>query len=224
MPDTLDMAIEATHDVLEERLSAAAIGVAPGNGPRDVQQLTDTFLVSTCRHMTAVNTVLLPAARSLLPDGRARAREFTRACRRLERSLAQTKAKLYGSAYAIHRPWAGVWADVRTAFADAVRVEREIVAALGSVTDAATRDDLAARMYRAELAAPTRPHPYLPHHGLAGRLTRRLWSWADRFWDAAEGRLAPEPVRVRRHARDGLLTQYLLGSPRMGADRAPDVT
>jgi hypothetical protein len=84
---------------------------------------------------------------------------------------------------------------------------------------------LADRVYRAEVRAPTRAHPYLPHRGFLGHTARRVWAAADRFWDTAENREVPPPVRPhpKDHSHESLLAQYLVGEPRMDAD-APVIT
>jgi hypothetical protein len=196
MHDTLDAAVHATHAVLTERLRSASAALVTASGRRDVYQLTDTFLASTSRHLAAVNAVLVPAAKKHLPDGTARARAVVRQCRRLEHALAQTKARLYGESHAIHRPWAEVWDNVGSEFEANIALERSLVDDLIGRLDPPALDRLATRVYRTELRSPTRPHPYTPHTGLSGRISRRVWSSADRFWDVAEGRMIPEPVRA----------------------------
>jgi hypothetical protein len=44
-----------------------------------------------------------------------------------------------------------------------------------------------------------------------------MWALADRFWDAAEGRVIPDlvPPRARRH--DSLIAQYLVADPHFDA-------
>jgi hypothetical protein len=76
--------------------------------------------------------------------------------------------------------------------------------------------ELAERLYRAEQRVPTRPHPYLPHQGVRGRVARGVAVRVDRFWDTAEGRMAPEPVQPRR-SRDGRMAQYFLADPHVAA-------
>ncbi|HEX6249203.1 MAG TPA: hypothetical protein VFZ64_15135 [Nocardioidaceae bacterium] len=223
MTNILDVTTDTTHDVLRERLRAAAAGVASGAGPRDVQQMTDTFMASTCRHLCAVNTVLVPAARQWLPDGTELGRDFGRHCRRLEVSLRRAKGKVYGEAHAIHLSWGSVWEGVRTEFDAATRTERQIVRALVTTLDVRATDALANRLYRTEVRAPTRPHPYAPRHGLSGRLSRRAWAQADRLWDSLEGRVLPQPVSPRVRGPHGLVAQYLLGNPRLGVESAADV-
>jgi hypothetical protein len=37
----------------------------------------------------------------------------------------------------------------------------------------------------------------------------------DRFWDTAEGRMIPEPVKAHDRGHDGKVTQYLLADPHL---------
>jgi len=77
---------------------------------------------------------------------------------------------------------------------------------------------LARQVFVAEIHGPTRPHPNTPHTGLLGLGARRIWAMADRFWDNAEGRVIPEPIRPSPHRHDSLLAQYLVGDPQFQAD------
>ena len=215
----LDLTIAATHDVLQERLSAAIAShrAAPPMRPsRGAYPDTDTFLASTARHLAAVSAVLVPATMRALEDGDQRARAFIHQSRRLEVALAQVKAKLYGEAHAIHRSWSEVWDEVGREFATATSMEKQLVDDLHGLLTNDEMGALAQRVYRAELRAPTRPHPFLPHRGLAGRVARRITQSVDHFWDSTEGRMLPEPVHPHHPA--GLMTHYLLGDP----DPAPD--
>lgn len=213
MTNTLDVTIATTHQVLAERLRHASAGVSAGATPRDVQQYADTFLASTCRHMCAANTVLVPAARQWLPDGAERRRGFHRQSRRLDLALRQVKSKVYGDAYAVQRSWADVWDDARTEFEATARLERQIVDALVAAIGVRASDALANRLYLAEVKAPTRPHPYAPRGGTSALLARLIWARADRFWDGLEGRAIPTSTGVRTRPRRGLMTQYVMGNP-----------
>ena len=79
-------------------------------------------------------------------------------------------------------------------------------------------DGLARRVFDAESHGPTRPHPKSPHTGIFGLAARRMWAYADRFWDTAEGRVIPAPVAPRHHRHDSLLAQYLVADPKFDAD------
>jgi len=213
--DLLNRSITATQDALDNRLETA-IGHHPTlANPREHYPATDTFLASSSRHLAAVNAVLVPAARRELPDGSHRAHEFSRQCRHLEAALAQTKAKLYGSAYAVSEPWPEIWHDVRREFDRTMTMEHDLTSSLAEHLDDEENEALVDRLYRAERKAPTRPHPYVPHLGVTGRVARGVCRQVDRFWDTAEGRMIPEPIRVHDRAHQGRLTQYLLADPHL---------
>jgi len=221
MQESLDIAINETQDVLAGRLRSAS-GAVPvkTHASQDFYQLTNAFLASTSKHLAAVNAVLLPAARQHLPDGASRGRAVVRQCRRLEVALAQAKARLYGEAHAINRRWVGVWDCVRTEFEASMRLERQLVDDLISRVGPQACALLAARVYRSELTSPTRPHPYTPHTGFSGRVARRAWATADRFWDAAEGRAIPGPVVAHGSSGDPTLAIRGGGPARRPAGRA----
>lgn len=212
--DTLVPGMNATHDVLRHRLSKAAAASPDRRHPRDHYRAIDTFLASASRHQAAVLEVVVPAIRKRVPDGKERAHAFLHQNKELEVALAQVKAKLYGSSYAIRRSWPSIWDDVRREFEAIWRLERE----LGEQLELHRQDgdpDWGGRVYHAELHAPTRPHPFVPHGGLPGRIARTLALQVDRFWDAAEGRMIPEPVHPHDRDHDGRLTQYLLADPHL---------
>src|SRR5688500_138254 len=97
--------MNATHGVLAARLEVAAATRPDPRHARDQYPATDTCLASASRHNAAVNAVLVPAARHRLEDGEELARDFTHQSKRFEVALAQVKAKMYGSTYAIRRTW-----------------------------------------------------------------------------------------------------------------------
>lgn len=210
MRDTLSTSIKVTHTILGARLDRAETSEPTRERPRNRFPATDTFLASASRHIGAINAALAPEVEKHLPDGTEAACELVRRSKRLEDAMFQAKSKLYGSTYAIRRPWASIWADVHERFEELMQLEEELVARLVDATEETFRAGLTDRIYRAELNAPTRPHPHLPHRGIRGRLARRVALGVDRFWDQAEGRMIPEPVQVHDHSHDGKLTQYLL--------------
>jgi hypothetical protein len=204
--------MNATHRVLDERLSMAASARPDPGHPRDQYPAIDSFLASASRHHAAVLDVVVNAARHRLPDGEERAREFVHRSKEFEIALANVKAKLYGSTYAIRRSWESIWADVRSEFDATWALERKLV---GELAAHLREDDpdWGERLYHAELQAPTRPHPYVPHQGVRGKVARSVALRIDRFWDATEGRMIPEPVRGHDWHDDGKVTQYLLADP-----------
>jgi hypothetical protein len=215
----LVVTIEATHQCLQDRLDAATRRAPRRSGPREGYARTDAFLAATSRHLAAFEEALLPVLRRELPDGDARTREYLHQARLLELALATLKARIYGAVAASHIPWEEVWDDVRRELSRHNETERALVHDLVHEGEDRRHDELADRLYRAELKAPTRAHPYLPHRGLLGLVARRIWAVADRFWDTTEDRMVPQPVRPpsKAHAHDSLMAQYLVGEARFDA-------
>ncbi|GAB4010641.1 hypothetical protein [Nocardioides ultimimeridianus] len=211
MQDELSTNVELTHEVLAARLDHARQSRPTRDRPRDRFPATDRFLASASRHVAAANAVLLPAVARQVPEGRQFAREFARQSRRLEAALAEAKGKLYGSTYNIRTPWTSVWGEIHDELEAWFAMEESLVERLAASPD--VRRSIAQRLYADESRAPSRPHPYLPHRGLAGRAARQVARRVDRFWDTAEGRMLPEPVHSATHGRDGRITRYLLADP-----------
>lgn len=211
----LVVTIDATHQSLQQRLDTAMHHTTTLSRPRDRYVRTDAFMAATSRHLAAVDEVLLDAVGHRLPDGPEKVKSYLHQARLLEHAIAHLKARLYGEVHAAHLPWSQVWDDVRRELLAHNRLERELVGELAEVLDGAACGALADRVYRAEVKAPTRAHPNIPHSGRVGHLARRLWAIADRFWDTAESRQVPPPVRPhpKEHSDDSLMAQYVMGEP-----------
>ena len=209
---SLAQTIQATHQSIEGRL-AEVLSPHPGQGPRETHKRTDAFLATTSRHLAAVDEVLLPAVRVRVPEGRHLAAEYLPAARQLESDLVLLKARLYGSAQAVRLSWSQLLRETQEHLLRHDELEAALAEKLLASGADDGPDDLAQQLYRAELRAPTRPHPYLPHRGRFGHAARRLWAVADRFWDSAQGRMVPEPKRPPRHRHDSLVAQYLVADP-----------
>lgn len=211
--DVLSRSIQFTHRRTVERLEAARAMEAPADRPRDGYERIDTFLATTSKHLHAVDAVLLPSARKQVPDGATLVHDYVRSVKELEVVLAHVKAHEYGSVYETSFSWPEVWSDVDTALTDHQRHERELGVRLTAVLDDAQLDRLTQKLYHAELAAPSRPHPYTPHTGLLGLVARKVMHTADRFWDTVEGRMVPEPQPEPKKP-PGRIAQYFLADPR----------
>lgn len=218
--DPLVVTVEATHQSLQQRLDEAVHWSSGQAHPRERQRRTDAFMAATSRHLAAVDEAVLPAVSGRLDQGEAAVRSYLHAARDLEHALALLKARLYGEQHVAHLAWPEVWGDVRRRLLVHNGLERDLAEVLAQRLGTDEAQQLAERVYRAELRAPTRAHPYIPHRGLLGRAARRIWSVADRFWDAAESRSVPQPVRPRpkEHTDDSLMAQYLMGEPLLDAD------
>jgi len=215
--DSLVLTTEATQRSLEERLGEALAPHRDRHRPRDNYAAIDTFMAATSRHLAAVDAVLVTRVRHDVPDGEAVCQEYLHVARRLEHTLALLKGKLYGEAHAIHLEWRELFETAHAQLEEHNRCERAMVGALVRHGDPDAVDALAQRVFTSEAHGPTRPHPRSPHTGLFGLAARRVWAFADRVWDAAEGRVIPEPVRPRAHRHDSLLAQYLVADPKFDA-------
>lgn len=213
--DNLTVLVEATATSLDERFAVVVAG-----GSRDRLAHTDAFVSAAGRHLGAAERVLLPLVQHE-PAGRQDVDTYVRHARRLESALARLTGKVHGEAHAAYLGWPVVCAEVRRALDGHRDAERALVLRLAEVLPHDLLAGVALEVFRAEVHAPTRPHPHLPHTGLLGLATRRVWALADRFWDTAQGRVVPDPVRPRPHTHDSLLAQYLIGDPHF--DRSAQV-
>jgi hypothetical protein len=216
--DSLSLTIEATQRSLEERLGEALLPHHDSTRPRDHYAATDTFLAATSRHLAAIEGVLLHPVRRSVPDGHALVHDYLQAARHLEQTLALIKGRLYGEAYCIHLAWAELWDRAHSQLTEHNLLERRMVDQLIQHGDPVMVDGLARRMFDVESHGPTRPHPRTPHTGMLGLVARKMWSVADRFWDNAEGRVIPAPVRPAPHRHDSLMSQYIVADPKFDAD------
>lgn len=221
--DVLRHSIAHTHENLENRLQRARAMTHAPDQPRQALEVLDVFLAMASRHLGAVDAVLVPAVHTQVQDGDRLVHDYVHAEKELELALAHVKARAYGSAYDADRSWTSVWTDVATTLAFHRGSETALAEALTESLDSGELDDLTERMQGAEASAPTRPHPYAPHTGFPGLVARKILHAVDSFWDAAEGRMVPEPVRPP-HKAPGKVTQYFLADPRFDEDHPPPGT
>jgi hypothetical protein len=185
---TLLSEVEERHAALLTLLRAAAHRGSPAQ-PGEARMNTDRFLAQASRHTSATARVLLPPVTQHLPAGPAEVRDYLRATRRLERTLVRAKGKEYGQAQTVHLPWTSVWAGVSNCLEGTLAVERRLAAMLAEHLDSDDEARVRERFTRAVAAAPTRPHPHLPHTGFPGHVARTLCAKLDALWDEVEGRI-----------------------------------
>lgn len=210
--DCLKISIQHTHDGLAERLDAARQVIARPEETRRGCPPIDMFCARASQHLHAVDHVLLPSARAR--------EDYCAAEHRLGVLLTHVKAHEFGSTYERGFSWPGVWGEVDDALAG-YRAEEELLVdtLTASLSDEAL-EAMVQRMAEVEPTEPTRPHPYLPHQGVVGRMARQVERVADAFWDAVEGRYVPE----REHApkkTPGRWGSYVLGDPRFDEEEPP---
>jgi len=218
--DVLRSSIQHSQGRLSGRLAEARSMEASRDRPRDGHERIDAFLATTSMHLHAVDAVLLPSARRKLADGGPLVHDYLRSSKALEVELAHVKAHEYGSVYETSYGWLDVWSDVETAMTDHQRHEAVIGIRLSDTLADDDLDLLARRLWAAELAAPSRPHPYTPHTGPLGVVARRVMHTVDRFWDTAEGRMVPEAMPEPKKP-PGRFAQYVMGDPRFDEEQKP---
>jgi hypothetical protein len=214
----LELALAEEHAHIRELATQAERARPIDEDPRLHYQLTDTFSAVLCRHLAAVDDVLLPRARKELSHGHAMVHDYVRHARGLENTLHLLKARLYGDAGASNWTWNAVWDGTDEWLDDHVAHERALMHALAEHLTADEQQALAAKLPASEERAPTRPHPYTPHTGVLGRIAHRFWARADSFWDDAEGRIVPGRRRRGSPRRNSLLSRYVTGMPRHEPD------
>jgi len=204
--------LQHRHDELSGQLEDARAALGSVQQSRRGCPPIDLFLSGTSQHLHAVDAVLLPAARRC-ENGADLVHSYLHASRELEVVLAHVKAHEYGSAYETSYDWTSVWGDVDTALEDHWVQEEAVADCLTAELPDEVVEDLVTTLRDAERKAPTRPHPYLPHTGATGSVTRGVMRHVDAFWDAAEGRFTPEPARPPKK-KPGLIGQYIMADPR----------
>lgn len=218
--DVLRHSVEHTHENLAAWLAGARAMAGTREQPRKAYEDIDTFLAIASRHLGAVDAVLVPAVRHKVSHSSRLVHDYVHAERELEVALAHIKAHAYGSTYESGYTWPEAWAEVDESLDRHRKVETALADALSEVLTPEALDDLAEALQAAEAKAPTRPHPWAPHTGVAGSVSRKVLHAVDAFWDTAEGRMSPEPEPPAK-PKPGLMWQYLLADPRFDEEEEP---
>lgn len=203
----LKESVQHTYDDLSQRLEAACQVTCAADHSRRGCPPIDMLCACVSQHMHAVDEVVLPC----VPSHRD-THDFRAAQHEMEVVLSHVKGHEFGSPYDLGFSWEQVWDDVRAAMDTLHREEEALVARLCEKLDDAELARLTDELERRERREPTRPHPYLPHTGVPGRVMRRVMRMVDGFWDEADGRYVPVAPRAPRKA-PGLVKQYLMGNP-----------
>jgi len=211
--DVLRHTVAHTHENLAARLEGARAMAGTREQPRKAVEDIDTFLAIASRHLGAVDAVLLPAVHRKVSHSNGLVHDYVHAEREFEVTLSHVKAHAYGSTFESGYTWSEAWTEVEETLARHRISETALAEALSEVLAPEALDDLAEALQAAEATSPTRPHPWAPHTGVAGTVSRRVLHAVDAFWDTAEARMAPEPEPPAK-PKPGLLWQYLLADPR----------
>lgn len=140
------------------------------------------------QHLAALDRVVYAAAARQLPQSRHAIRAQRASGRDLERVLRRLHAHLNGDGSAPLRELTLLHRQLQQTLRKYSEGERRLLEHLSRALPAQDWDRLTAR-YRASLAhGPTRPHPFTPHAGVAGRLASRAAAAVDRLLDVLESR------------------------------------
>lgn len=171
-------------------------------------------------HLTAVEQVIHPAARSVLPDAAQRLREQRDADRDLKQLLRLLERALSGDMQ-IAVPTDPLRRDLVEQLRALAAREAVLVGRLETVLSSDDSQALLAGYRTALTYGTTRPHPHLPRSGLLGRFGYRFCRLWDQALDTMDNRAVPwsrpgpEPKPIGRW---GL---WLLGTPDPGAFGTP---
>lgn len=170
----------------------------------------DLAVALLSRHLAAFEHVWYPVAEQRLPGSAGTTWRHRRQATRLWRRLRLLQRCLAGDAQGASLDCASLLRQVRRSSGLLAGLERQLLTRLDAALTAEGRDALLVRWQDALDAAPTRPHPHLPHHGLAEPVAFAFASWTDRLLDTLDARPVPRHRRARRR-RDDLWTAYLTG-------------
>jgi hypothetical protein len=161
-------------------------------------------------HLTAMHHVIHPAARRVLRD-----REVVDALRRgtvrIERYLRQLEQLYCGDALAARLD--GAWAshELLHLLGEQAKMEHEVLRRLAAELTVEQQHELVAGYEHALERAPTRPHPHTPHGRRLEALLFVVNARRDRIMDTMDSRPIPTPHPLRKVAKNGRWSDYLIG-------------
>lgn len=179
----------------------------------------DLAIALLSRHLAAFEHVWYPVAEQQLSGGAGTIWRHQRHAARLWKRMRLLQRCIIGDAQVAGLDCASMLRHVRGTVRVLAGIERLLLTRLDAAVDDDQREELLARWQRTLAGAPTRPHPHLPHHGLAEPAAFTLARWTDRLLDTLDARPVPRP-RPTRRARPDLWTTYLTGH--VPAQRHPD--
>jgi predicted GNAT family acetyltransferase len=168
----------------------------------------DLFTAYAAQHLAASAEVLLRQARNWPSDDVSR---YLGNLRKLEQSLRVLKGRQYGDRRYLDLGHDEVWVVIDRLLREHEQLESVVATRLAADSDWDAVAVLAEDLMTSQDSSPTRTHPNSPHVGVAGRIARRMWRFADSTADDLEGRVVP--ARYRRHPKyDSAFSHYLRGS------------
>lgn len=143
-------------------------------------------------HLTAMEHVVYPFARTNLATDRKQLDEQRRLTRRMQRTLRFLEQQWAGDGLAPADPGGRLLAQLIVLMAEHEEGEAALLERLSGITEYAAHD-LAERYDHAIGHGPTRPHPHGPHRGPLGRLTYAFDAARDHILDVLDSRHVPLP-------------------------------
>lgn len=162
-------------------------------------------------HLTAMEHVVYPSARALLPRDRQALDTQRRLTRRMQGVLRQLEQLWTGDALAQHDSGDRLRCELEVLMAEHERLEHDLLSRLEASGTHETGVDLADRYHRAIGRGPTRPHPHGPRQGRLGRLVYTFDAARDHLLDVLDSRHVPLPRTSRPRRPLGRWGSYLLG-------------
>ena len=202
----LDAALRAEHTRLRDLAAAPQDHHVASHHRRHG---ADLFTAYMAQHLAASAEVLLRQTKGWPPD---EVSSYLGNLKKLEQSLRVLKGRQYGDRRYLDLGHDEVWKVINRLRAEHEQFESVVAARIAAESDRDAVSVLAENLLITQDSSPTRSHPNSPHIGVAGRVTRRLWRFADSAADDLEGRVVP--ARYRRHPKhDSAFSHYLLGTP-----------
>jgi len=162
-------------------------------------------------HLAAVGRVVAPVATRRLREPAAVLREGHRRDLELERMLRIAERRHSGDVLASGLDGERIRRAIAARLDAHAELEHARLTALAEVLDDVEQVRLAGAYLDALVKAPTRPHPHLPHHGVAGAIAFRVDAVRDRLLDTMDSRHVPLPRAQHEARRPGRWGSYLLG-------------
>jgi predicted GNAT family acetyltransferase len=201
----LDAALRSEHARLQD---LAAVPRSHLAAPHHRRHGADLFTAYAAQHLAASAEVLLHQARNWPSDEVSR---YLGNLRKLEQSLRVLKGRQYGDKRYLDLGHDEVWVVIDRLLSEHEQLESVVAARIAADSDRNALAAVAEDLMTTQDSSPTRTHPNSPHVGVAGRIARRMWRFADSAADDLEGRVVPS--RCRRHPKyDSAFSHYLRGS------------
>ncbi len=150
--------------------------------------VTDAIVWLTA-HIWAVNSVVYPAAERYLPSYQDVVQAHRVRTRQLEHGLRLLHERVSGDGRRASVDPSALSGRLVEVLSEQATADAQLVAMLSGAMPVAEWAKILSNYTRTSQQAPTRPHPHVPHSGVAGSLASRALSLADRALDVMDSRI-----------------------------------